>query len=51
MALAHRVGNEVELAYQRGDLIDKRRRLMDAWAEFCGKPIVDGKVLAIRGGS
>src|SRR5262249_48632883 len=34
-ALAHVVGNKVEAAYQRGDLFDKRRGLMEAWAEFC----------------
>ncbi len=36
MALAHTVGNKVEAAYRRGDLFDKRRRLMDDWATFCG---------------
>jgi len=35
MALAHTIPNAVEAAYRRGDLFDKRRRLMDAWAEFC----------------
>jgi integrase len=35
MALAHAVGNAVEAAYRRGDLFDKRRRLMDSWATFC----------------
>jgi integrase len=34
-ALAHAVGNKVEAAYQRGDLFDKRRELMDAWARYC----------------
>src|SRR5262249_5788755 len=34
-ALAHVVGSKVEAAYQRGDLFDKRRGLMDAWADFC----------------
>ena len=34
-ALAHAVGDKVEAAYQRGDLFDKRRELMDAWATFC----------------
>jgi integrase len=34
MALAHAIGNEVEAAYRRGDLFDKRRRLMDEWAAF-----------------
>jgi integrase len=36
-ALAHIVGDETERAYQRGDLLDKRRRLMDAWAACCAK--------------
>ena len=35
MALAHAVGNEVEAAYRRGDLFEKRRALMDEWATFC----------------
>jgi len=34
-ALAHIIGNTVERAYQRGDMFEKRRRLMEAWAEFC----------------
>jgi integrase len=38
MALAHAIGDKVEAAYRRGDLFEKRRRLMDAWADFCGKP-------------
>jgi integrase len=37
MALAHTVGDKVEAAYRRGDLFEKRRRLMEAWAEFCSK--------------
>jgi integrase len=35
-ALAHVVGDKVEAAYRRGDLFEKRRRLMDAWAVHCG---------------
>jgi integrase len=35
MALAHVVGNKVEAAYRRGDLFEKRRRLMQQWATFC----------------
>jgi integrase len=35
MALAHVVGNKVEAAYRRGDLFNKRRRLMAEWAKFC----------------
>ena len=48
MALAHSVGSAVEAAYRRTDLFDKRRKLMDAWAEFCGRPAVGGKVVAMR---
>jgi integrase len=41
MALAHVIDDKVEAAYRRGDLFEKRRRLMDAWAECCGKPAGD----------
>lgn len=34
-ALSHAVGDAVELAYRRGDALEKRRALMAAWAEFC----------------
>jgi integrase len=34
-ALAHVISNSVEAAYRRGDLFEKRRQLMDAWADFC----------------
>jgi integrase len=33
-ALAHAIGNKTEAAYRRGDLFEKRRRLMQAWADF-----------------
>jgi integrase len=32
--LAHSLGNMVELAYRRGDILDKRRKLMDQWAQY-----------------
>jgi len=35
MALAHAVSDKVEAAYRRGDLVDKRRRLMNDWASHC----------------
>ena len=35
-ALAHRVGNQTELAYRRSDALEKRRQLMEAWAQYCG---------------
>jgi integrase len=38
MALAHAVGDKVEAAYRRGDLFERRRRMMTAWATFCATP-------------
>ena len=38
MALAHAIGDKVEAAYLRGDLLDKRRRLMRDWAIYCSAP-------------
>jgi integrase len=38
MALAHAVSNKVEAAYRRGDLFEKRRRLMGDWAVYCSTP-------------
>lgn len=35
-ALAHTLENKVEAAYRRGDALEKRRELMQAWDEFCG---------------
>ena len=35
-ALAHAVGDQAEQAYRRSDALDKRRALMDAWADYCG---------------
>lgn len=34
-ALAHKVGNEVEHAYRRSSALEKRRKLMVAWANHC----------------
>lgn len=47
-ALAHTIGDKVEAAYRRGDLFEKRRKLMDAWAAYCGTAKADGKVIPIR---
>ena len=38
MALAHTISDKVEAAYRRGDLVDKRRRLAEEWADFCESP-------------
>ena len=35
MALAHMLRDKTEAAYRRGDLFDKRRRLMNDWARYC----------------
>ncbi|WP_312844136.1 tyrosine-type recombinase/integrase [Diaphorobacter nitroreducens] len=34
-ALAHTLESKVEAAYRRGDALEKRRELMEAWAQFC----------------
>ena len=51
MALAHAVENNVEAAYRRGDLFEKRRQLMDAWSRFCRSPTANGEVVPIRAGA
>src|SRR4051794_5269085 len=47
-ALAHTVGDATERAYRRGDALEKRRLLMDAWARFVGAE--QGEVIVLRGG-
>ena len=44
-ALAHRVGDAVEQAYRRGDALEKRRKLMTAWSDFCGRPARTGSMV------
>jgi integrase len=47
--LAHAIPNKVEAAYRRGALLEKRARLMAAWATYCSKPAATGgKVVALR---
>ena len=46
-ALAHVIGNKAEQAYRRSDALEKRRKLMDAWAAYCSTPPT-GKVVAFR---
>ena len=50
MALAHAIPNAVEAAYRRGDLFEKRARLMQQWADYCANPQAGGKVVALRAG-
>jgi integrase len=47
-ALAHTIEDKTEGAYQRGDLLEKRRRLMDEWARYCAKPAKAGVVVRLR---
>lgn len=51
MALAHTIDDKVEAAYRRGDLFEKRRRLMAEWARYCAEPQAQatGKVVALKG--
>jgi len=47
-ALAHEVGNAVERDYRRGDALLKRRKLMEAWAEYANRTASKGKILEMR---
>lgn len=49
-ALAHQNPNEVERAYQRGPLLDKRRKMMEAWGIYCANDSTLAKVVPIRQG-
>jgi integrase len=46
MSLAHKVGSDVERAYARSDLLEKRRALMERWSRFVGG--FAGKVISIE---
>lgn len=48
MALALTIGDKAEAAYRRGDLFEKRKRMMDDWAKFCGTVAKAGNVVAIN---
>jgi hypothetical protein len=47
MALAHKIRNQVEAAYRRGDLLEKRRHLMEDWSQFVTKD--QNKVINLMG--
>jgi integrase len=44
-AIAHIEGDKTEAAYKRGTMFEKRRLLMDAWADHCNQPVDDAKVV------
>jgi integrase len=48
MALAHTIGDKVEAAYRRGDLMQKRTQLMQAWAKFCSTVQPSGVAVPLR---
>lgn len=48
MALAHVVSDKVEAAYRRGDLFEKRRRLMEDWASFLARVETKGEVVPLN---
>jgi integrase len=49
MALAHSVGDETERAYRRGDVLEKRRKLMSAWARYCASTPATAEVVSLGG--
>lgn len=48
LALAHTISDKVEAAYRRGDMFEKRRRMMDDWAKFCGTVEAPRAVIPLR---
>jgi integrase len=52
LALAHRLGDETERAYQRSDMLERRRSMMAEWAAFLrGNAEAAEKVVRLRGGA
>ena len=47
-SLAHQLKDETEKAYQRSDLFDKRRLLMEAWSDYCLNGQTDSEVVPIK---
>lgn len=50
LALAHTVGDKVEAAYRRGDMFERRRRLVQQWATYCMSPVdqAQNKIVSLR---
>lgn len=47
VALAHRISSAVEAAYRRGDMVEKRRRMMTDWADYLTARALGGNVVRI----
>jgi integrase len=51
-ALAHVIGDAAEQAYARGDMLARRRQLMEAWSKYCARPTAGkGEVVTLRTGA
>ena len=48
MAMAHAIDSKVEKAYRRGELFEKRRQLMEAWAQFATSEMTNGTRADLR---
>ena len=48
-AMAHQIKDKAEASYRRSDALEKRRRLMQQWADYCATPVIEGKVLSMHG--
>jgi integrase len=51
-ALAHVIGDAAEQAYSRGDMLARRRQLMESWSDYCSRPdTANGVVVPLRQGA
>lgn len=48
LALAHAIGDKVEAAYRRGDMVAKRREMMQAWADYLARPKGSANVIEFK---
>ncbi|HLJ64610.1 MAG TPA: integrase arm-type DNA-binding domain-containing protein [Stellaceae bacterium] len=46
--LAHKVNNAVESAYQRSAAVERRRPIMNTWADYCAQPAPEGRIVQLR---
>lgn len=47
-SLGLKIGNQIEARYRRTDILEERRKLMDAWAQYCNSSATGAKVVPIR---